>query len=259
MTDQPLDAREREALCAVLEAVGPDAPTLLEGWTAHDLAAHLVLRERDLLAAPCLVLPGPFAHFAARRQARLAAGADLGALVARLRSGPPPGFFRIGWVRSFASLNEFFVHHEDLRRANGLGPRVLAADLEAALWSNATPRGSLPDPPAARCGPGARVGRHRAATPAAGGRTGGGAARRARRAAAPTLRTRRDRRRRRSGRRGGGRDGDALRDVSDRASLGPVATWRPARAGPSSARTTARASAPTWRVRPRARHSRALR
>ena len=102
----------------------------------HDLAAHLVLRERDLIAAPCLVLPGPFRRFAERRQTRLANRQDFAWLVARIRSGPPPGFFRIGWVRSFPSLNEFFVHHEDVRRANGLGPRALTHDLDAALWRN---------------------------------------------------------------------------------------------------------------------------
>jgi uncharacterized protein (TIGR03085 family) len=28
------------------------------------------------------------------------------------------------------------VHHEDVRRANGLGPRTLEPDLDAALWQN---------------------------------------------------------------------------------------------------------------------------
>ncbi|BBY58609.1 hypothetical protein [Mycolicibacterium sarraceniae] len=41
------------------------------------------------------------------------------------------------WVRSFASLSEFFVHHEDVRRANRLGPRDdLTPALENALWRN---------------------------------------------------------------------------------------------------------------------------
>ena len=135
--DVPLDAQERRALCDLLENLGPGAPTLLPGWTARDLAAHLLLREHDVLAGPCLVLPGRFQRFAARRQARLASRTDFGHLVQRLRSGPPPGVFRIGWVRSFPSLNEFFVHHEDLRRANALGPRTdLTPVMEAGLWRN---------------------------------------------------------------------------------------------------------------------------
>lgn len=136
MEHLPFDARERLELARLFDEVGPSAPTLIDGWTAHDLVAHLVLRERDPVAAPCLVLPGPFQRFAARRQAKLSSRHDFAWLVARLRSGPPPGFFRIRWVRSFPSLNEFFVHHEDLRRANGLGPRALEHDLEAALWQN---------------------------------------------------------------------------------------------------------------------------
>jgi uncharacterized protein (TIGR03085 family) len=136
MGDLPFDARERLELCVLFDELGPSAPTLLEGWTAHDLAAHLVLRERDLVAAPCLVLPGPFQRFAERRRGRLANRHDFAWLVARIRSGPPAGFFRIGWVRSFPNLNEFFVHHEDVRRANGLGPRTLTHDMEAALWQN---------------------------------------------------------------------------------------------------------------------------
>jgi uncharacterized protein (TIGR03085 family) len=36
-----------------------------------------------------------------------------------------------------ANLNEFFVHHEDVRRANGRGPRSLMPAMDAALWRNA--------------------------------------------------------------------------------------------------------------------------
>jgi uncharacterized protein (TIGR03085 family) len=136
MGDLAFDAQERRKLCDLFDRLGPSVATLLEGWTAHDLAAHLVLRERDLMAGPCLVLPGSFQRFADRRRVRLANRRDFAWLVARIRSGPPPGFFRIGWVRSFPSLNEFFVHHEDVRRANGMDPRTLTPELEAVLWRN---------------------------------------------------------------------------------------------------------------------------
>ena len=137
MADLPLDAQERLALCDLFEELGPDVPTLLEGWTGFDIAAHLVLRERDPIAGPCMVLPGPFQWVADHRRVRLAEKREFGWLIGRIRSGPPPGFFRIGWVRSFPSLNEFFVHQEDVRRANGLGPRdTLTPALEAALWRN---------------------------------------------------------------------------------------------------------------------------
>jgi uncharacterized protein (TIGR03085 family) len=136
MADVPLDTQERLELCDLLEKLGPSAPTLLEGWTAHDLAAHIVLRERDLVAGPCLVLPGPFQRFAERRRARLAQREDFTCLVAQIRSGPPIGLFRIGWVRALANLNEFFVHHEDVRRANRQESRSLTTAMNAALWRN---------------------------------------------------------------------------------------------------------------------------
>ncbi len=135
MTDLPLDAIERDRLCDLMRELGPAAPTLLEPWTTHDLAAHLVLREHDPSAAPGLVVPGAWGRLAERRRTALARS-DYAALLSTIRSGPPRGFFRLGWVRRLANLNEFFVHHEDVRRANGLGPRKDAGALDEALWRN---------------------------------------------------------------------------------------------------------------------------
>jgi uncharacterized protein (TIGR03085 family) len=136
VADVPFDALERQQLCDLFVELGPDAPTLLEPWSTRDLGAHLVLREHDYLAAPGLVLPGRWHRFAATRTAKLA-DRDYASLVKQVRSGPPPGFFRIGWVRRFPNLNEFFVHHEDVRRANGRTRRTDVPDLDAALWRNA--------------------------------------------------------------------------------------------------------------------------
>jgi hypothetical protein len=72
----------------------------------------------------------------AERRRRALALRDFTWLVATLRSGPPPGVFRIGWVRRLPSLNEFFVHHEDVRRANGRGPRTNEQAMDEALWRN---------------------------------------------------------------------------------------------------------------------------
>jgi uncharacterized protein (TIGR03085 family) len=103
------------------------------------------MRRRSLMDGPHAISPPIsfcasailFERFAERRRAKLAQRQDFGWMVRRIRSGPPPGFFRIGWVRRLANLNEFFVHHEDVRRANGLGPRdTLPPALEAALWRN---------------------------------------------------------------------------------------------------------------------------
>lgn len=117
------DAIERAQLCDLLDELGPEAPTLLEPWTTRDLAAHIALREHDHPAGPGLVLPGAWSRFAERRRRELTLR-DFPWLVETIRSGPPPGFFRIGWVRRVPNLNEFFVHHEDVRRANGHAPRT---------------------------------------------------------------------------------------------------------------------------------------
>jgi uncharacterized protein (TIGR03085 family) len=132
-----LDDIERARLCDLLDELGPEAPTLIETWTTRDIAAHLILRERDPVAAPGLVRPGPWNRYAERRQRALALR-DFRWLTATLRSGPPLGFFRMGWVRRQPSLNEFFIHQEDVRRANGLGPRTNAYALDEALWHNVT-------------------------------------------------------------------------------------------------------------------------
>ena len=137
MTDLSLDAIERERLCDLMNELGPEAPTLLEPWTTHDLAAHLVIREHDYSAAPGLVVPGAWGRFAERRRKALTRR-DYATLLMTIRSGPPRGFYRIGWVRRVPNLNEFFVHHEDVRRANGRGPRTSEQALDMALWSNVT-------------------------------------------------------------------------------------------------------------------------
>jgi uncharacterized protein (TIGR03085 family) len=131
------DGVERAQLADLFDELGPEAPTLLEPWATRDLAAHLVLREHDYVAGPGLVLPGAWGRLAERRRRALALR-DFTWLIATFRSGPPPGFFRIGWVRRLPSLNEFFVHHEDVRRANGGDPRTNEPAMDEALWRNVT-------------------------------------------------------------------------------------------------------------------------
>ena len=47
---------ERRHLAALLRRVGPDAPTLCEGWVTRDLAVHLIERDSrpDLIAGTVL-------------------------------------------------------------------------------------------------------------------------------------------------------------------------------------------------------------
>lgn len=135
MPAAPIDARERAELCDLLLAVGADAPTLCAGWDALDLAAHLHIRENDLLhAAPAVFGGERFAAMTARvTDAVEARGLD--ALVADLRSGPPKVPWQLPGLRTPLNLIEWFVHHEDVRRANGRGPRPVDAELDAALWA----------------------------------------------------------------------------------------------------------------------------
>lgn len=117
---EPLDAGERRELCDLLIKLGPDAPTLCEGWTTLDLAAHLVLRE----------------HFKKWTDERMAAekAKGLPVLVDRLRGGAPAVPWRVPVLRTLLNGLEYFIHHEDVRRANGLPRRAGRPDLEAAAW-----------------------------------------------------------------------------------------------------------------------------
>jgi uncharacterized protein (TIGR03085 family) len=67
-----LASRERTALCDLFAEVGPDAPTLCEGWDTRDLAAHLHLRETSPLALGILLTP--LAGAMERRQREMASG-----------------------------------------------------------------------------------------------------------------------------------------------------------------------------------------
>ncbi|MFI1198609.1 hypothetical protein K2224_18120 [Streptomyces sp. BHT-5-2] len=97
MADLLFDAVERARPSDLFEELGPEAPTHLGSWTPRDLAAPLVLRGHDYLAGPGLVLPGTWSRLTERRRRALALR-DFAWLTTTLRSGPPPGFFRIGWV-----------------------------------------------------------------------------------------------------------------------------------------------------------------
>jgi uncharacterized protein (TIGR03085 family) len=126
---------ERAALCALFEETGPEAPTLCEGWQTRHLAAHLVLRERRPDAAAG-ILGGPLAGHTRRVTETLATRTPFAELVTQIRTGPPTlSFFRIHGVDERANLVEYFVHHEDVRRAaGGWEPRSVKDGLAGALW-----------------------------------------------------------------------------------------------------------------------------
>ncbi|MGH3326440.1 MAG: TIGR03085 family metal-binding protein [Streptomycetales bacterium] len=128
---------ERAALCRLLTDLGPDAPTLCEGWSTHDLAAHLVARERRPDSGPGLLVPA-LAGYTERVRGQLRRR-PYGTLVELVASGPPPWSpFAVPGVEAGANTVEFFVHHEDVRRAQPNGglaaPRELDPEFEELLW-----------------------------------------------------------------------------------------------------------------------------
>ncbi|MET9831482.1 TIGR03085 family metal-binding protein [Streptomyces sp. NPDC006385] len=127
--------RERLLLADLLEAEGPDAPTLCEGWTTRDLAAHVVVRERRPDAAAGMLikqlggrLDKAMEEFAAKPYEEL---------IQLIRTGPPRfSPFQLKQIDEASNTIEFYVHTEDVRRARpDWAPRELDPVFQDALWS----------------------------------------------------------------------------------------------------------------------------
>ncbi|MGW7613416.1 TIGR03085 family metal-binding protein [Streptomyces sp. NPDC054766] len=127
--------RERLLLADLLEAVGPDAPTLCEGWTSRDLAAHVVVRERRPDAAGGLVVK----QLAPRLERVMAEFAEkpYEELIQLIRTGPPRfSPFSLKQLDEASNVVEYYVHTEDVRRAQpDWTPRELDTVFQEALWS----------------------------------------------------------------------------------------------------------------------------
>ncbi|MFF9404418.1 TIGR03085 family metal-binding protein [Streptomyces anandii] len=127
--------RERLLLADLLETAGPEAPTLCEGWRTRDLAAHVVVRERRPDAAGgALIKP-----LASRLEKVLEeyAAKPYEELIQLIRTGPPRfSPFQLKQVDEAANTVEFYVHAEDVRRAQGdWSPRELDPVFQETLWS----------------------------------------------------------------------------------------------------------------------------
>jgi uncharacterized protein (TIGR03085 family) len=124
--------QERAALVTTMRGVGPEQPTLCGDWTTRDLAAHLVVRERRVDAAPGILIP-KFAGYTARVQEQVTAQNDWNVLLDQIASGPPLlSPFKL--LDPFVNVAEMFIHHEDVRRAvSGWEPRMLDEGTTAAL------------------------------------------------------------------------------------------------------------------------------
>jgi uncharacterized protein (TIGR03085 family) len=127
--------RERLLLADLLESSGPDAPTLCEGWTTRDLAAHVVVRERRGDAIAGLVVP-QLADRLERVRGEYARR-PYEELIRLIRTGPPRlSPFALKQVDEASNTVEFYVHTEDVRRAvPGWTPREIDPVFADALWS----------------------------------------------------------------------------------------------------------------------------
>ena len=132
MTDS-LARRERLALCDLALTLGETAPTLCAGWVAKDLVAHLVVREKRPLAGLGIAVPA-LSGLTEREMTRMKRRDFVALVEAVRRPGLTP--YALPPVDYLANTLEYFVHHEDLRRAqSGWEPRDLDADDQSRLWS----------------------------------------------------------------------------------------------------------------------------
>ncbi|MHA5048592.1 TIGR03085 family metal-binding protein [Streptomyces sp. SD15] len=127
--------RERLLLADLLEALGPEAPTLCEGWNTRDLAAHVVVRERRADAAGGILIK-QLAPRLERVQTEFAEK-PYEELILLIRTGPPRfSPFSVKQIDEASNTIEFYVHTEDVRRAQpDWTPRELDPVFQNALWS----------------------------------------------------------------------------------------------------------------------------
>ncbi len=126
---------ERLALCELMSRLGPEAPTMCDGWRTADLAAHLVVREHRPDAAAGIVVP-PLSGHNERVRRKVKEATPFPELIDRIRQGPPTwSVFGLPGMDKALNTAEYFVHHEDVRRAqHGWEPRPPDPALDEYLW-----------------------------------------------------------------------------------------------------------------------------
>jgi uncharacterized protein (TIGR03085 family) len=126
---------ERQSLADLLLEVGPDAPTLCAGWTARDLAGHVVVRDRRPDAMIGALVPPLAGHGEHLRLAR--AAQPYAELVREVRTPPWWSPLSNPLTDGLANGVEFFIHHEDVRRARpDWAPRALDAGEQQGIWKS---------------------------------------------------------------------------------------------------------------------------
>jgi uncharacterized protein (TIGR03085 family) len=123
---------ERAVIVDLLRSLGPAADVLPAGWVTADLAAHLYVRERRPDAALGVVVPGPVAAYTSRVMASVLRVGGYEHVVDMVAAGPP---LLMRMLDEQLNLMEYFVHVEDVRRAQGSAPRSLPGALERELFA----------------------------------------------------------------------------------------------------------------------------
>jgi uncharacterized protein (TIGR03085 family) len=123
---------ERSSLADLLDDIGPDQPTLCEGWQTRDLAAHVVVRDRRPDAAVGVLIKRFAGHTDRIRNA--AAKQPWDVLIGQLRTPPRVSLAGVPALDRVTNTSELFVHHEDVRRGQpDWTPRSLDPGLADAL------------------------------------------------------------------------------------------------------------------------------
>ena len=130
---------EHRRIADTLEELGPDAPGGVGTWTTGDIAAHLL---SQVAAGGAIVFVGrSLVARGVRLNARAGAANDRAIAWYRrrgfepalgsLRGGPPRLLLRPNVAP--VTLQEVWLHHDDVRRANGLPPPAEPEGLRSAV------------------------------------------------------------------------------------------------------------------------------
>lgn len=128
-----LARRERQSLCDLAQTLDGASPTLCGDWDLSMLLAHLIVRERRPLSASGIMVP-QLAWVTERAMAKEVAR-GVPAMISTLRR-PPLTPYSLPVVERFTQTLEYFVHHEDIRRAQpAWEPRLLPDEDVEELWT----------------------------------------------------------------------------------------------------------------------------
>lgn len=131
---------ERAKLSQLMLELGPEAPTLCNGWTTKDLATHLFIRENRPHAAGGYFIPAlKGVTESAESKINKRPYEDI---VKAWAAGPPI------YIKPFdrlMNLSENFIHHEDVRRGSDRDaePREFSAVVEGQLLQAAKMMGMM--------------------------------------------------------------------------------------------------------------------